>query len=170
MVPRWAGLNPMNRIAPAGLWFAAALALVVGYLGMRSAATIAPSDASSAAGSIPKVLDLRQFGESLRVVADRDPFRVERRPFRRAYDPVEAQNPVPFAELVQPARPALFVSGIAWGQSPSALLEGVPGADGPRLIRSGDTLGGLNVRRITAAQVTIGGYDTVWNLSLRQPW
>ena len=107
----------------------------------------------------------------LQSIVHRDLFRLARSPAAILYDPRAA---VASGSVVEPPapppRPALVVSGILWGKSPSAVLEGVPGSDEATLVRPGDTLGGLHVLRITAAAVTVRGFDTTWTLSLRQPW
>jgi len=98
----------------------------------------------------------------------RDPFRVTRRPAAVLYDPVR---------LVQPAlpttpKPALVLVGIVWdnGRDPTALVEGLPRADGPRPVRNGETIGGLRVKTIKPDRVVITGLDTTWTLTVREPW
>ncbi len=98
----------------------------------------------------------------------RDPFRITRRPAPVAYDPLKAgQPPVPI-----PSKPALTLVGIVWdgGMDPTALLEGLPGADGARVARAGDTIGSFKVKRIERQRVVIVGLDTVWVLTVREPW
>jgi hypothetical protein len=63
-----------------------------------------------------------------------------------------------------------MLTGIVWGRDPAAVLEGVPGVDGARLVRSGEELAGFRVRRITAQTVTVTGMDTTWVLEVRKPW
>ncbi len=170
MVSRLAGYCTMNRILMLGLGSAAVLAVVVAGRAWGGPSTEARPVTALGASLNARAPDSGPFIDSLALVAERNPFRVNRRPASRAYDPAEARNPVPPAEPAVSIRPALFVSGISWGRPPSALLEGVPAADGPRVVRSGDTLGGLTIRRISQEHVTVSGYDTVWVLSLRQPW
>ena len=98
----------------------------------------------------------------------RDPFRVTRRPSDVVYDPVRlaqpATPPVP--------KPALALVGIVWdtGGDPTALVEGLPGADGPRPVRPGETIAGLRVKAIKPDRVVITGLDTTWTLAVREPW
>src|SRR4029077_3024492 len=72
-----------------------------------------------------------------RAAGARAPFRLSRRPPGVAYDPdrvaVPGTSPAPVAP-----RPLLTVSGIAWGGGvkPTAVLEGLPGAQGPRAVRA----------------------------------
>jgi len=98
----------------------------------------------------------------------RDPFRVTRRPAAVLYDAVR---------LAQPAapptpKPVLALVGIVWdsGKDPTALVEGIPGADGPRPVRQGETIAGLRVRTIKQDRVLITGLDTTWTLTVREPW
>jgi len=98
----------------------------------------------------------------------RDPFRVTRRPSNVLYDPLRlaqpAAPPVP--------KPVLALVGIVWdsGRDPTALVEGLPGADGPRPVRSGEMIAGLRVKTIKPDRVVITGLDTTWMLTVREPW
>jgi len=145
------------------------LALMTSYWLIRPASAVAvaaapPSASVSWEPSNPAPSDLQS-------IVHRDLFRLARSPAAILYDPLAAVAPGTFAEPpAAPPRPALVVSGILWGRSPSAVLEGVPGTDQATLVRPGDTLGGLHVLRITAAAVTVHGYDTTWTISVRQPW
>ena len=56
------------------------------------------------------------------------------------------------------------------GADPSAVIEGFPGIQGPRVVRPGDVIGQLTVRRIEAARVEVIGMDTTWMLTVRKPW
>ncbi len=100
-------------------------------------------------------------------VIARDPFRATRRPASVAFDP----NPIPPPPAEPPPpKPVLVVSGIMWGRDPSAVLEGLPGVEGARLVRAGEVVAGIRVRRITAHAVTVTGMDTTWVLQVRKPW
>ncbi len=121
---------------------------------------IAPPTATAAPAGHPDSLVAAFLG--------RDPFRVARRPSDVVYDPVR---------LAQPAapplpKPALALVGIVWdsGRDPTALVEGLPGADGPRPVRQGETVGGLRVKTIKPDRVVITGLDTTWTLTVREPW
>ncbi len=98
----------------------------------------------------------------------RDPFRVTRRPSDVGYDPVRLAQPV----TPPPPKPMLALVGIVWdsGRDPSALVEGLPGVDGPRPVRQGETVAGLRVKTITLNRVVITGLDTTWTLTVREPW
>lgn len=95
------------------------------------------------------------------------PFRVQRRPSPVAYDPSRE----PGAES-PPARtpPAFVVTGIVWGREPSAVLEGVPGAEGARVVRRGDSVAGFQVMRVAQDRVRLAGLDTSWTLPVRTTW
>ncbi|HLZ07598.1 MAG TPA: hypothetical protein VKT80_03355, partial [Chloroflexota bacterium] len=56
------------------------------------------------------------------------------------------------------------------GPDPSAVIEGFPGVDGPRVVRSGDVVAGLQVKQITKDRILIVGMDTTWTLGVREPW
>jgi hypothetical protein len=98
----------------------------------------------------------------------RDPFRIMRRPAPVAYDPLRIGQP----EAPSPPKPVLLLVGIVWdgGKDPTALLEGLPATDGPRVVRSGETVGGLRVKQVGRERVVIVGMDTVWALKVREPW
>lgn len=97
------------------------------------------------------------------------PFRARRTPASVRYDPVRAAEPaVPAAP--KPPKPALVLSGIIWGETPAAAIEGIPGVDGTRLLTKGDTIAGLRVRRIGHSEVVVAGFDTTWVLTVREVW
>ena len=98
----------------------------------------------------------------------RDPFRVTRRPSNVVYGPLRLGQP---ATPVAP-KPALVLVGIVWdsGRDPTALVEGLPGVEGPRPVRSGETIAGLRVKAIKPDRVVITGLDTTWTLTVREPW
>jgi len=101
------------------------------------------------------------------VVVARDLFRAARRPAAVAYDPAIAAAPPPAFDA---PKPALVLVGLVHGADPSAVIEGFPGIEGARVVRSGDRVGDLRVVGITADRVRIVGMDTVWVLKVREPW
>lgn len=104
--------------------------------------------------------------ESVAAVVSRDPFRVGRRPVLPAYDPLRlAEQLAP-----PPPRPALVLVGVMDGSSPSAVIEGMPGVEGSRVVRVGDVVGGLKVKMVRSKRVVITGMDTTWVLEVREPW
>ena len=149
-----------------GAW--ALLALGAGALARAATAPIgAPSNSPTSLQrpSHPRAAD---YPDSLAfAVASRDPFRAARRPADVAYDPLRAASPA--ASEAAP-KPTLVLSGIVWGAVPEAVLEGLPGIDGSRLIHERDLVAGLLVKRIERNRVVIAGMDTVWTLTVREPW
>ena len=107
--------------------------------------------------------------DSLRAVVEAgDLFRVDRRPAVVPYDPdrAGATSPPPTAST----KPALSLDGIVWGEVPEAIIEGLPGTDGPRVLRLGEAWSGLRVRVIEPGRVIVAGMDTSWTLTVRIPW
>ncbi|HEY6224868.1 MAG TPA: hypothetical protein VIW26_13870 [Gemmatimonadales bacterium] len=100
-----------------------------------------------------------------------DPFRVTRRSSEIVYDPVQVAQPAPTTPP-SPSKPTLTLVGIVWdnGRDPTALLEGLPGVAGQRPMREGDTVAGLKVKAIKSDRVVITGLDTMWTLTVREPW
>lgn len=105
--------------------------------------------------------------DSLASLIHRDPFRLDRSPAAVRYDPngIRAEAAPPPAP-----RPQLFVTGILWGPRPTAIIEGIPGTEGPRLVRQGDEIHDFRVLRIARNALTIRGSDTTWTLTIREPW
>lgn len=85
-----------------------------------------------------------------------------------AFDPSQPQGEQAPPPPPGPPKPAPQLVGIAWGGTPVALLDGIPGHDGSRAMQRGDTAGGLKLRRITPHEVTMTGYDTTWTLRIRE--
>jgi hypothetical protein len=102
-----------------------------------------------------------------RLTVSRDVFRSTRRPSSIAYDPQRAVAPV---ENNQVPKPVLALVGIVVGSEPTAVIEGIPGVEGSRVVRAGDVVSGLRVARIAADRVVIVGMDTTWTLKVREPW
>jgi hypothetical protein len=99
----------------------------------------------------------------------RTPFRARRAPAAVAYDPVRRDGVRERTSVTEP-RPQLVLTGIVWEEQPSVVIEGLPGVDGPSVLRRNDVVRGLKVRRIEREQVVIAGLDTVWTLRVREPW
>ncbi len=119
--------------------------------------------------STPFHASLRRYPtDSLaRVAVSRDPFRSARRAASVAYDPQRAAAAV---ELSQPPKPTLALLGVVAGAEATAVIEGLPGVEGSRVVRVGDAIAGIKVQRIAADQVRLVGMDTVWVLRVREPW
>lgn len=122
---------------------------------------------SSALRRPPPSLASPYPAESLgRLAVARDLFRAGRRPAATLYNPIRGVQPVGNA----PPKPVLAVVGIVSGKEPTAVIEGFPGIEGARVVRVGDVIAGLRVKRISAAAVRLTGLDTVWTLTVREPW
>lgn len=107
-----------------------------------------------------------------RAVVGRDLFRFDRRPATQAYDPLRGTAPPPPVPAGPPPapKPVLSLVGIIGGDFPQAILEGLPGSSGGRAVRVGDVIGALNIMAIQGDTVRISGLDTVWVLTVREPW
>jgi hypothetical protein len=139
----------------------AIVAMTVSLTGMAPARAPSPAGVSQ--------VSVRYPAESLgRRTIERDPFRTARSPADLAYDPLRSAPAV--AVVAAPPKPALVLTGIVWGTSAEAVLEGLPGVNGARVLRAGDIVSGLVVKRIEHERVTVVGMDTVWVLTVRQPW
>lgn len=97
------------------------------------------------------------------VVASGDLFRRSRRPSSR--------TSVALAPPTEPTapKPVLRLVGLVVGANPTAVIEGFPGAQGPRVVRPGDVIGGLTVHAIAATGVQVIGRDTAWVLTVKRP-
>ncbi len=97
--------------------------------------------------------------------ASRSPFRRDRRsPFlrfdaRREHAASDARPPAP-------PKPVLVLRGLVDGADVAAVIEGIPGIEGPTVVRLGDTVGPLRVRRLSPAGLVVTGLDTSWTLRL----
>lgn len=108
----------------------------------------------------------RVSAESATAIVSRDPFRIVRRPTLPAYDPLRlAEQLAP-----PPPTPVLSLVGVVIGAVPSAVIEGLPGVEGSRVLRVGDVVAGLRVKQISNGRVVIVGMDTTWVLEVREPW
>jgi hypothetical protein len=101
-----------------------------------------------------------------RVVILRTPFRAARKPAPVAFDP----NPPAAPAVPAGPKPLLTLSGIVWGGDPTAVLQGIPGIEGSKVVRRGDVVGGIRVSRIDRERVWLTGLDTAWTLEVRVPW
>lgn len=103
-----------------------------------------------------------------RLVAAHDLFRQGRAPAAVPFDPRtsggEGAPPLPATP-----RPTLSLAGILFGAQPAALVDGLPGSDGTRVLHVGEHVGDLLVRRVARDHVIIASPDTVWTLRVRSP-
>jgi len=112
-------------------------------------------------------IEARYPADSLaRVVVGRDLFRSDRRSATIAYDPSRGAAPLPDG----PPKPQLVLTGVVWGSEPEAVVEGLPTSTGPRVVRAGDVVGGVTIKRIEVNRLVAMGFDTTWTLTVRVPW
>jgi hypothetical protein len=158
---------------PWGWGLGAGGALVTGVAALV-AAGVAPIEAAHGTHAVrprpsPSVSVRPYAADSLaRATAARPVFRAGRRASAIAYDPTRSAQPV--VPEARPPRPVLALVGIVAGAEPTAVIEGFPAIEGARVVRVGDVIAGLTVRRIADNQVRISGLDTVWVLQVREPW
>jgi hypothetical protein len=69
-----------------------------------------------------------------------------------------------------PPRPQLALTGIVWGQDPAAVVEGLPGIEGGKLVRKGEQVNGITIRRVARNHIEASGFDTLWTLTVREAW
>jgi hypothetical protein len=95
-------------------------------------------------------------------------------PFRQGHKPPAERYGVRSTTMSPPAplapKPQLILTGILWGHDPAAIVEGVPGQEAPVVLRAGEVIGPFRVARIESSRVVVTGLDTVWTLTVRQPW
>jgi len=101
-----------------------------------------------------------------RLIATRNPFRLGRAPSSVPFDP---RASLPGAPPMPPPvpRPPLTLAGLLLGPPHAALIEGLPGSDGARLMRAGERVGDYVLRSIATDHVVVAGRDTTWTLRLR---
>ena len=142
------------------------LSLPAGYLATRPVEVIIPD--AAAPGDLASSAEVLLSWDSVSAnLVARDPFRADRSPAMVPFNPLPAEQA--YVEP-PPPKPAISVSGIVWGAEPSAVIEGLPGIEGGQLMRVGDAVAGITLKRITESRVTLTGMDTTWTLSVRKPW
>jgi hypothetical protein len=153
---------------PLALWSAAGALVLPFLLGLGRLG--APGDPSprvaAAVATVGEGRALGSMADSLAQLARaRAPFRADGRPAPVAYDPTRAASPMPSYGA---PKPGLVLTGLVGGPASLALLEGIPGREGPVLLAVGDTIAGLKIRRIKEGHVTVTGMDTTWVLAVRR--
>jgi hypothetical protein len=162
-----------SRLQPAirgTLGIAAAGAVLAGLLAFRPEdAPAAPKASIGAPGHVEDTVAAASRRAALEASVAHDPFRRNRLAPAKAYDGVQieaARSAPPPAPIV---RPVLILSGILWGAEPEALVDGIPGSDGSRLMHRGDSVAGIRLRSLTRDHVVLAGMDTTWTLFIRKP-
>lgn len=113
-----------------------------------------------------KSMTASKLGSLVRLVILRTPFRASRKPAMVAFDP----NPPAPAAASTAAKPVLALSGIVWSGDPTAVIQGLPGIEGSKVVRRGDVVAGFRISRIDRDRVWVTGFDTTWTLAVREPW
>ncbi|HEX9611937.1 MAG TPA: hypothetical protein VF978_08590 [Gemmatimonadales bacterium] len=91
-------------------------------------------------------------------VADRNLFRADRRRPSRPYELLASTT----ADSPRRAPPTLKLVGVALGSTRAALLQGIPGTEGARVLAEGDTVAGMTLVRVHRDRaVLLVGTDTV---------
>lgn len=145
---------------------AGVLAIPVGFIGSRPIEVTLDTASSPTSGA--HLPDAPTSLDSLRLaVINRNPLRMSRSPADVAYSLLPAEPP--YVEP-PPPKPQLVLTGILWSDEPSAIVEGLPGVEGARVLRVGESSGSIRIRRITRQDVTLVGMDTTWVLQVRKPW
>ena len=159
-----------------GAWILFALASLAAIpIGWRSGWPVAESPAISEESDVAEAATgsgaSSEAGAGLLRLAGRmTPFRLLRSvPTSRYAGAVAAGTPVAPAPPAAP-KPVLILSGILWGPSPEAILDGIPGQAGAVVVHPGMAVGALKVTTIERTRVRVVGMDTVWNLTVRVPW
>jgi hypothetical protein len=102
------------------------------------------------------------------MIVRNDPFRVTHQPATLSYGTgVETLKPT----VPRPPRPILTLQGVIGRPNRwEAVIAGIPGRDGGVVVRPGDTLAGLRIRRIGRDTVVVGAVDTIWKLTVKGVW
>lgn len=149
-------------------WLGGASGLLLALLLMRTAPGLAePALTPTSAPAL--VLDKAVAVDSIATdVIQRDPFRLSRRP---SQVPFIADTLVAAVSAeAKPAAPALLLAGIVGGPPWAAIIEGVPGREGPVVVYRGDTLAGLRVRDVRSDRAVVSSVDTTWVLTIKRTW
>ena len=134
----------------------------------RTAAVGSVVESTGALEMTPRAVTLadpKTISVGSELIASRNPFRLDRRPAM-----------VRFGAAPQPTRPgstprplALVLTG-TFGPPWQGVIEGIPGKQGPVLVREGEAFGELRIRSVRRDTVVVQGADTVWKLTVRRPW
>jgi hypothetical protein len=156
----------------AGTWVAGVWALLLGGAVALGTAAFARLDRADPRASWPTALPPERLGgpypaDSLGVATvARDPFRVTRRAAEVAYDPVRLDQ---VAAAPRVSKPVLTLVGLVAGAEPTAIVVGLPGVEGPRVMRVGDQVARITLKAIARQEVRLEGMDTTWVLRVREP-
>jgi hypothetical protein len=134
---------------------------------IRPLANVPTHGATAPRVPMPDTSPRRTTDSLAMLIVAQDAFRLTRRPASVVYDPL----PTPPPEASAPAKPVLILTGIVWNaRDPVAILTGLPASSSPRVVYLGEHVGPLKIDHIAADQVVVTGLDTVWTLTVREPW
>jgi hypothetical protein len=154
------------------LWVAGAVGAALAIVGWRTSSRASSPVPSLGVAPAAIVIDPDTVSRAASHLSETDPFRLDRRPARVAYQAV-ADGAASEAAIVRPPRPTLVLKGIIGAGRPArwvALIDGVPGRAQTAVVRDGDTLGGLRVRHVGRDTVVVTASDTTWRLTVRLAW
>jgi hypothetical protein len=99
--------------------------------------------------------------------ASRSPFRRSRTPAPQPFD--VRRTAATLEQVAQAPRPRLVLRGFVVGARRAAVIEGLPGIEGARVLRPGDEEAGVRVARIDGDRVVVRMKDTSWSLRVGEP-
>jgi hypothetical protein len=157
-----------STVARMSLLACSAAAVCFGAFGLTRPLTGSdlPSARSARDGVPLRAAASMNVDSTIRLILTRTPFRAARRPAAVAFDPRLSTQ----VEAPATPKPVLALSGIVWGADPTAVIQGLPGIEGSKVVRRGDVIGGIKVSRIERERVLVTGLDTTWTLTVREPW
>ena len=150
------------------LTFTAALITVIASAAAARSLVRSPVPADTTAAEPPAPAPglepgMRSADSIARRTIGRNPFRAHRSPAAIRFRPEAEMAPPP----PSPPRPSLSVAGIVLGTDPAALIDGIPGTDGTRVLRIGESVAGYTVRSIDSTRVVVASRDTTYQLPVR---
>jgi nucleoid-associated protein YgaU len=151
------------------LWVLAAIGAGAAVVGWRAATAIPARDVQPAVPVAHRdpAADSQGLQKAAAQIAATDPFRLDRHPASVPYRAgVEYVAPPP-----APPKPVLVLKGtVGQARGWAAMIDGIPGRDVTALVRAGDTLSGLKIKRVDRDTVIVLGMDTTWKLTVRRAW
>jgi hypothetical protein len=131
----------------------------------RTHGVVGAADAPPATSHVP--LPALRPDSLATLAARRNPFRSSRSAATVAYRASGEPEEPPAPEPPRPPRPALALAGIMGGADPAALIDGLPGEEGTRVLRVGERSGAYVLQSVGRDQAVVSGPDTVWTLRVR---
>jgi hypothetical protein len=133
---------------------------------------ILPPEIPEVVPSVPVGVDYSKphVDSLVTLVRERNLFRQRRQPSPPALhgDDVLFSDASSATGAASDTRPSIQLQGIVAGSAPSAVILGLPGVEGARVVRPGDVIGSLTIQHIWDDSVRVAGLDTLWILPLRR--